>query len=318
MYNFGTERFSFTGKNKQNISLQHVIRSILRVVTMTFSLEMNFEKSEAFSPFINLVFADQPNLSVNITIIVPLSLKSSASEVDIHQVFQARISALIRDVTSFIENNVDQKPLDNKIEIKNHSETKFLQESFSYLDDLPPADVLDNNDSEDIGDNGVKPTVIGFKRKEKKENRLEYKTGHIEISCETCGEIVKKSKLHNHIQKHHTPKELCLNCGKYFTQSYYNTKHFYKCNNLPNPKYPEEEEGSHICQHCGKEFKFKVYLDNHVKYVHREETFMCSQCDFKCKVEYQLKIHIRRRHTKYAEVKCEICHKTYANTLQLK
>jgi len=272
---------------------------------------MEVKNAGVFSPYINLVFADQQNLSVNITIIVPLSLKSAASEVEIHQVFESRISALIRDVTSFIENNIDQKPIENKIETQ--SETKF-----AYYDDLPSVDAWDNDDKEAIEGKVAEPTVIGFKKKEKREynKSIEYNTGHIEVSCEECGELVKKSRLSYHIQKHH--KELCLNCGKYFTQTYYKYKHYYKCNNLPNPNYPDEEEGSHICQHCGKEFKMKVHLDTHVKYVHKEEEFMCHLCDFKSKIQYQLKIHISRRHTKNAEVTCDICNKTYANNLQLK
>lgn len=54
---------------------------------------------------------------------------------------------------------------------------------------------------------------------------------------------------------------------------------------------------SHLCDHCGRAFVLKSYLNAHIRVNHRgadrPKRFMCSTCGHTCDSKHRLEVHER-------------------------
>ena len=65
------------------------------------------------------------------------------------------------------------------------------------------------------------------------------------------------------------------------------------------------------CKYCGKHFELSSNLKRHIKRLHEQsehiiKSVSCSECDYKCRDNYQLKIHMRS-HSKEKPFMCNLC-----------
>ena len=76
-----------------------------------------------------------------------------------------------------------------------------------------------------------------------------------------------------------------------------------------------KEANLHQCEHCGKEFKFKLGLRDHIKGVHSyigpDPKYKCHICSAQLKQENSYRKHMANSHG--IGEKCDICNKLYAN-----
>jgi KRAB domain-containing zinc finger protein len=65
---------------------------------------------------------------------------------------------------------------------------------------------------------------------------------------------------------------------------------------------------NHPCEVCGKIYKTKDYLVNHVRAIHEPRRYVCDfpGCDKKFPVSNKLKIH-RKIHTNNRDAVCKTC-----------
>ncbi|KAL5276146.1 hypothetical protein ACFFRR_001763 [Megaselia abdita] len=92
---------------------------------------------------------------------------------------------------------------------------------------------------------------------------------------------------------------------------------------IPIPSPPTEtddpKEKMHKCLDCGKEFRRRDYLSNHIRFVHKKvRPFLCSKCPNVYANNLRLKEHFRI-HSGERPYKCEFCHLTFArNTTMIR
>ena len=72
-----------------------------------------------------------------------------------------------------------------------------------------------------------------------------------------------------------------------------------------------EEEVKNKCSICDKKFNVTSNLKRHLQRVHGDikevkKSFSCSFCNYKCRDNYQLKVH-NRSHTKEKPFSCNLC-----------
>lgn len=73
------------------------------------------------------------------------------------------------------------------------------------------------------------------------------------------------------------------------------------------------------CSRCGKSFKNRANLKNHLKYVHSEQhSVECSLCFRTFKSHAHLRSHLDSVHAETDEVSCHICDKVFLNQKKLK
>ncbi|XP_057337368.1 zinc finger protein 62 homolog isoform X2 [Microplitis mediator] len=124
------------------------------------------------------------------------------------------------------------------------------------------------------------------------------------LSCDECGyKAIKKSSLHNHIFKKHTMKS---NAPEVYNCSLceYKNKNKYELKIHIARKHTQDYKFT--CEFCGKKFKVKGDLTNHVRFSHKEQPVICDVCGKTCLNSNSLYVHQKFAHYK-AQFECHIC-----------
>ncbi|XP_051170852.1 zinc finger protein 112-like isoform X5 [Leptopilina boulardi] len=129
--------------------------------------------------------------------------------------------------------------------------------------------------------------------------------------CNYCGfRAKKKTFIHTHIKKKHlkisltekddinTPKfYFCQQCD-YKNKSKYELKIHVIRKHTDDYKFP--------CETCGKKFKVRGDLTNHVRFSHKEQPVICDVCGKTCMNSNSLYVHQKFAHYK-AKYECHLC-----------
>merc|ERR1712012_1536133 len=123
--------------------------------------------------------------------------------------------------------------------------------------------------------------------------------------CPDCGEKFKHSKeLQTHVKKFHVVTDhQCPHCKMYCSTKGNLDKHIDKCLNIRNFK----------CLECGEAFTRKDVLDAHMKYKHSDErNYVCEVegCGKEFKTKASLTNHMKS-HSDERPHKCPFCEKDY-------
>lgn len=75
-----------------------------------------------------------------------------------------------------------------------------------------------------------------------------------------------------------------------------------------------------VCENCGKQFRKKYLLEQHLFKVHNLERvpLHCSYCDYKTPIKANLERHVALHLNTESQFVCEQCGKTYSSTASLK
>lgn len=76
------------------------------------------------------------------------------------------------------------------------------------------------------------------------------------------------------------------------------------------------EDYNHECEICGKKYKVKADLTNHIRFQHREQPIICDVCGKTCRNSNLLYLHQKFAHYK-TEFECHICHRRLASQANL-
>lgn len=147
-----------------------------------------------------------------------------------------------------------------------------------------------------------KSTLYSHKRRHKLED-----TGEV-YACNECGfKTGKKSSLYSHIKrKHKEPRDGCDAQPELFycSQCDYKNKNKYELKIHVARKHSDDFKFS--CETCGKKFKVKGDLTNHIRFSHREQPVICDVCGKTCLNSNSLYVHQKFAHYK-AKYECQIC-----------
>lgn len=149
----------------------------------------------------------------------------------------------------------------------------------------------------------------------KKSTLYSHKRQHkiVEISdVYSCNECVfktnKKSSLYSHIKRKHKVAKSCANDGQpqlfYCNQCDYKNKNKYELKVHVARKHTDDFKFS--CETCGKKFKVKGDLTNHIRFSHKEQPVICDVCGKTCLNSNSLYVHQKFAHYK-AKYECQVC-----------
>lgn len=148
-----------------------------------------------------------------------------------------------------------------------------------------------------------KSTLYSHKRRHKMKNISEV------YSCNECGfKTSKKTSLYSHIKRKH--KESHSRTGDvqieffYCNQCDYKNKNKYELKVHVARKHTDDFKFS--CETCGKKFKVKGDLTNHIRFSHKEQPVICDVCGKTCLNSNSLYVHQKFAHYK-AKYECQIC-----------
>lgn len=125
------------------------------------------------------------------------------------------------------------------------------------------------------------------------------------LKCAKCEKVFTQvGSLNRHIRTIHAENPdtsesfLCDTCGRNFTAQLYLDRH------IKNHQ-------------CGKTFGSTMPLLNHMRFIHRKGGVLCAVCQYKCKDNHSLKIHMAQHVCagRVLEVKnytCEHCSNTFS------
>ena len=111
--------------------------------------------------------------------------------------------------------------------------------------------------------------------------------------CGICNEAFTSYKLYRFHVKAHVTK-MCQICGKSV---------LCRKNGYESHLKTHGQDRENICPICGKSV---INILNHAQ-THKEKNYACPHCDFRTNVEYQLKMHVKRRHSEAKFVTCHLC-----------
>jgi len=139
------------------------------------------------------------------------------------------------------------------------------------------------------------------------------------ISCETCGKLIRKRQMHQHIVRNHLPDQKlpCHICGKELRTDHHLKKHLHGhskekelctiCNKrVANMKHhimamhTKEEDKKHHCKDCEKGFVNEYLLKTHQMSVHiKSRPYKCRYgCTFAYNDQSNRNAHERKIHGK--------------------
>ncbi|XP_018403818.1 PREDICTED: zinc finger protein 761-like [Cyphomyrmex costatus] len=148
-----------------------------------------------------------------------------------------------------------------------------------------------------------KSTLYSHKRRHKVEDVNKV------YACNECGfKTVKKSSLYSHIKRKHKQSQSCDGDVQpelfYCNQCDYKNKNKYELKIHVARKHTDDFKFS--CETCGKKFKVKGDLTNHIRFSHREQPVICDVCGKTCLNSNSLYVHQKFAHYK-AKYECQIC-----------
>ncbi|XP_070512542.1 zinc finger protein 665-like isoform X2 [Cardiocondyla obscurior] len=148
-----------------------------------------------------------------------------------------------------------------------------------------------------------KSTLYSHKRRHKVEDVNEV------YACNECGfKTAKKSSLYSHIKRKHKESQSCDGDTQpelfYCNQCDYKNKNKYELKIHVARKHTDDFKFS--CETCGKKFKVKGDLTNHIRFSHREQPVICDVCGKTCLNSNSLYVHQKFAHYK-AQYECQIC-----------
>lgn len=148
-----------------------------------------------------------------------------------------------------------------------------------------------------------KSTLYSHKRRHKVEDVNEV------YACNECGfKTAKKSSLYSHIKRKHKEQRTCDGDAQpelfYCNQCDYKNKNKYELKIHVARKHSDDFKFS--CETCGKKFKVKGDLTNHIRFSHREQPVICDVCGKTCLNSNSLYVHQKFAHYK-AKYECQIC-----------
>ncbi|XP_014471771.1 PREDICTED: zinc finger protein 665-like isoform X1 [Dinoponera quadriceps] len=154
-----------------------------------------------------------------------------------------------------------------------------------------------------------KSTLYSHKRRHKVENEV--------FACNECTfKTIKKSSLYSHIKRKHKEPRSCGGSGAlaggeaqqpelfYCSQCDYKNKNKYELKVHVARKHSDDFKFS--CETCGKKFKVKGDLTNHIRFSHREQPVICDVCGKTCLNSNSLYVHQKFAHYK-AKYECQVC-----------
>ncbi|XP_076380722.1 uncharacterized protein LOC117224805 isoform X1 [Megalopta genalis] len=148
-----------------------------------------------------------------------------------------------------------------------------------------------------------KSTLYYHKRQHKAEDLNEI------FSCNECNfKTTKKSSLYSHIKRKHRVTKPCTPDGlpELFccNQCDYKNKNKYELKIHVARKHTDDFKFS--CETCGKKFKVKGDLTNHIRFSHKEQPVICDVCGKTCLNSNSLYVHQKFAHYK-AKYECQVC-----------
>ncbi|XP_076287999.1 uncharacterized protein LOC143212765 isoform X2 [Lasioglossum baleicum] len=148
-----------------------------------------------------------------------------------------------------------------------------------------------------------KSTLYYHKRQHKAEDLNEI------FSCNECAfKTTKKSSLYSHIKRKHRVKKPCTPDG---------LPELFYCNQCDHKNKSKYELKIHVarrhtddfkfaCEICGKKFKVKGDMTNHIRFSHKEQPVICDVCGKTCLNSNSLYVHQKFAHYK-AKYECQVC-----------
>lgn len=108
----------------------------------------------------------------------------------------------------------------------------------------------------------------------------------------------------------------CKYCDKTFQSPY---KYYKHCMTVLHDK-QSPEISQLVCESCGKQFRKKYLLEQHLFKVHNleREPLCCTYCNYKTPIKANLERHVALHLNTESEFVCEHCGKTYSSTASLK
>lgn len=128
--------------------------------------------------------------------------------------------------------------------------------------------------------------------KNKKPDQHDYRC----FICEQVFDLI--SAKDHHVKKDHTAAKVCRVCNKR-KQTPISLETHLRCH-LIGYRF--------LCSSCGKCFRYKNLLENHLKVEHYNEVkFACDLCKYETKFKINLERHVKSVHMKIKNFKCHHC-----------
>ncbi|KAI4460612.1 krab and zinc finger domain-containing [Holotrichia oblita] len=127
--------------------------------------------------------------------------------------------------------------------------------------------------------------------------------------CDICGKaFIDKAGLSSHSVTHKTDPDVpCPECGKMF-------RHEVKMKN--HRKMMHSGKRPYVCDYCGRDFRCKQVLVNHVRIHTGEKPFTCKICSKSFRQRTVLNLHMRT-HTGESPYHCKLCPKCAALNVEI-
>jgi len=137
------------------------------------------------------------------------------------------------------------------------------------------------------------------------DHRLKMHTSERPHKCDVCGKgYVYLRELTNHMKTHEEkPTFSCDQCGKTFNQEHLLETHM--------KKFVEgicQGEHPHVCKECGKRFKKRGHMKEHMAIHFDARPHQCPHCDKAFKIKGALNHHVKTHQAEEDRpFKCEMC-----------